>query len=107
MLQPRRIYDLGLTHKAIAVYCYLCNRADRNDECYPSVRLIAKDLNLARSTVFLAFNPLIAVGICLSANEVPRIAQMFGLDTSVRVNMMSINSTVSMGAKAAKFIAKK
>ena len=52
-------------------------------------------------------HPLIAVGICLSANEVPRIAQMFGLDTSVRVNMMSINSTVSMGAKAAKFIAKK
>lgn len=50
---------------------------------------------------------LLAVGICLSANEVPRIAQMFGLDTSVRVNMMSINSTVSMGAKAAKFIAKK
>jgi len=58
MLQPRRIYDLGLTHKAIAVYCYLCNRADRNGECYPSVRLIAKDLNFARSTVFLAFNEL-------------------------------------------------
>ena len=50
---------------------------------------------------------LLAVGICLSANEVPRIAQMFGLDTSVKVNMMSVNSTVSMGAKAAKFIAKK
>ena len=52
-------------------------------------------------------HPLIGVGICLSANEVPRIAQMFGLDTSVHVNMMSVNSTVSMGAKAAKFIAKK
>lgn len=43
---------------------------------------------------------LLAVGICLSANEVPRIAQMFGLDTSVRVNMMSVSHTVSMGAKA-------
>lgn len=52
-------------------------------------------------------HPLIAVGICLSANEVPRIAQMFGLDTSVHVNMMSVNSTVSMGAKAVKMIAKK
>ena len=40
------------------LYCYLCNRADRNGECYPSVRLIAKDLNLARSTVFLAFHEL-------------------------------------------------
>ena len=44
--------------------------------------------------------PSIAVGICLSANEVPRIAQMYGLDTSVRVNMMSVSHTVSMGAKA-------
>ena len=43
---------------------------------------------------------LLAVGICLSATEVPRIAQMYGLDTSVRVNMMSVSHTVSMGAKA-------
>lgn len=43
---------------------------------------------------------LLAVGICLSATEVPRIAQMFGLDTSVKVNMMSVSHTVSMGAKA-------
>lgn len=52
-------------------------------------------------------HPLIAVGICLSANEVPRIAQMFGLDTSVHVNMMSVSSTVNMGAKAVKMITKK
>ena len=45
-------------------------------------------------------HPLIAVGIFLSATEVPRIAQMYGLDTSVRVNMMSVSHTVSMGAKA-------
>ena len=47
---------------------------------------------------------LLAVGICLSATEVPRIAQMFGLDTSVRVNMMSVSHTVSMGAKAVGMI---
>ena len=49
-------------------------------------------------------HPLLAVGICLSANEVPRIAQMYGLDTSVRVNMMSISHTVSMGARAVSMI---
>ena len=43
---------------------------------------------------------LLAVGICLSATEVPRIAQMYGLDTSVKVNMMSVSHTVGMGAKA-------
>ena len=50
---------------------------------------------------------LLAVGICLSANEVPRIAQMFGLDTSVRVNMMSVSSTVSLGSRVAKAFTKK
>lgn len=49
-------------------------------------------------------HPLLAVGICLSANEVPRIAQMFGLDTSVKVNMMSVSHTVSMGARAVGLI---
>jgi hypothetical protein len=50
---------------------------------------------------------LLAVGICLSATEVPRIAQMYGLDTSVKVNMMSVSHTVSMGSKAVKMLAGK
>lgn len=35
-------------------------------------------------------NMLLGIGIMLAANEVPRIAQQFGLDSSVRVNMMSV-----------------
>ena len=58
MIFPRRIYDLGLTHKAVSVYWYLCGRADKNGECYPSVGRIAEDLNLSRCTVFRAFNEL-------------------------------------------------
>lgn len=50
---------------------------------------------------------LLAVGFCLSATEVPRIAQMYGLDTSVRVNMMSVSHTMSMGAKAVGMIKRK
>ena len=40
----------------------------------------------------LAFrnNMLIGLGIMLAANEVPRIAQQYGLDSSVKVNMMSV-----------------
>lgn len=33
---------------------------------------------------------LLGLGIILAANEVPRIAQQFGLDSSVKVNMMSV-----------------
>lgn len=42
---------------------------------------------------------LIAIGLCLAANEVPRVAQMYGLDTSVKVNMTSVSQTVNMGGK--------
>lgn len=58
MILPRRIYDLGLSHKAVAVYCYLAGCADKNGECYPSVRRIAEDLSVNKSTVFRAFNEL-------------------------------------------------
>lgn len=63
MILPRRIYDLGLSHKAVSVYCYLANRADKNGECYPSVRRIAEDRNLAKCTVFRAFNELEEQGL--------------------------------------------
>jgi len=52
-------------------------------------------------------HPIVAVGLCLSSTEVPRIAQMFGLDTSVKVNVMSISSTVSMGSRMIRAIGKK
>ena len=35
-------------------------------------------------------NILLGLGIMLAANEVPRIAQEFGLDTSARVSMSSV-----------------
>ena len=35
-------------------------------------------------------NMLLGLGVMLSANEVPRIAEQFGLDSCVKVNMMSV-----------------
>ena len=40
-------------------------------------------------------NMLLGLGIMLAANEVPRIAQQFGLDSSVKVNMMSVVHTTT------------
>ena len=50
---------------------------------------------------------LLAIGVMLSANEVPRIAQHFGLDTSIHVNMMSAVHTTTSVVNLTKAIAKK
>lgn len=49
----------------------------------------------------------LGIGVMLSASEVPRIAQMFGLDTSVHVNMMSAVHTTTTAINLTKAIAKK
>lgn len=58
MIFPRRIYDLNLTAKAVSVYAYLCNRANKRGECFPSVRRISQDLKISKATVFRAFKEL-------------------------------------------------
>lgn len=52
-------------------------------------------------------NLLLGLGVMLSANEVPRIAQMFGLDTSARVNLSSAVYTTTSAVNLAKNIIKK
>lgn len=63
MIVKRRIYDTDLPHRAVTVYCYLCDRANKNGECWPSTRTIAKDLNIHRCTVFRALNDLEKEGL--------------------------------------------
>jgi len=52
-------------------------------------------------------HPLIGLGVMLSANEVPRIAQQFGLDTSMRFNMMSAVHTTTTAINLGRAIAKR
>ncbi|OLA69771.1 MAG: helix-turn-helix domain-containing protein [Ruminococcus sp. 37_24] len=42
---------------------YLSNRAGKKKECFPSVKTIAKDLRLSKSTVFRALNDLENAGL--------------------------------------------
>ena len=48
---------------------------------------------------------LLGLGIMLAANEVPRIAQQFGLDSSVRVNMTQIVHTTQTAVNIARTVA--
>lgn len=51
-------------------------------------------------------NALLAIGIMMSASEVPRIAERFGLDTSVKFNVMSAVHMTSTAVHLAKAIGK-
>ena len=51
-------------------------------------------------------NMLLGLGIMLAANEVPRIAQQFGLDTSVHVHMMSVVHATSMAVNMGRSLLK-
>ena len=62
MIVPRRIYDLGLPHRAVSVFCYLCDRANKKGICWPSTVTIARDLNISRRTVFRALKDLDMIG---------------------------------------------
>ena len=45
------LYSSGLPHRAVAVYMYLKDRADKDGKCYPAIGTIARELKLSRSTV--------------------------------------------------------
>ena len=51
-------------------------------------------------------NMLLGLGIMLAANEVPRIAQQFGLDSSARVNMMSVVHATTTAVNLTRSVAR-
>lgn len=52
-------------------------------------------------------NMLMGLGIMLAANEVPRIAQQFGMDTSTKFNMMSVVHATTTAINLTRIVAKK
>ena len=51
-------------------------------------------------------NMLLGLGVMLSANEVPRIAEQFGLDSSVKVNMMSVVHATTTAVNLTRSVAR-
>ena len=54
----REIYEAELPHRAVAVYLYLKDRANKDGSCYPAIGTIAKELHLSVSTVKRAISDL-------------------------------------------------
>lgn len=57
------IYGIYDTHRAVAVYTYLHDRANKNSECWPSVKTIAGDIKLSPATVRRAIKDLKKAGL--------------------------------------------
>lgn len=54
---------MDLPHRAVAVYTYLYDRANKNGECWPSVPTIAKEIKLSQATVRRAIKDLRKAGL--------------------------------------------
>lgn len=52
------LYEMDLSHRAVAVYIYLSDRANKENECFPAIPTIAKELKLSESTVRRALRDL-------------------------------------------------
>ena len=54
---------MDLSHRAVSVYTYLFDRANKNGECWPSIPTIANDLKISSSTVRRALKDLRKEGL--------------------------------------------
>ena len=57
------LYRAELPHRAVSVYVYLFDRANKDGECWPAIPTIARDLKLSESTVRRALHDLRREGL--------------------------------------------
>ena len=59
------VYAADLPHRAVTVYMYLKNRANKDKSCFPAIGTIASDLKLSKRTVERALADLERAGFLL------------------------------------------
>lgn len=52
------VYAVGFKMSTISVYLYLERRSDKEGKCFPSIRRMAKDLNVSTRTIQKAIREL-------------------------------------------------
>ena len=58
-----KLYKSDVPHRAVSVYLYLADRANKAGQCWPAIPTIAQDLHLSVSTVKRALRDLRAAGL--------------------------------------------
>ncbi|QSX05898.1 helix-turn-helix domain-containing protein [Sedimentibacter sp. zth1] len=77
------ILDLGLSVKEVMVYSYLCSVADKDHNCYPSIKTISEQCELSVSTIKIALRLLVSKKLIAKENQ-------FRLDGGKRNNTYTI-----------------
>ena len=57
------LYRMNLPHRAVAVYIYLADRANKENICWPAIPTISRDLKLSESTTRRALKDLRKAGL--------------------------------------------
>lgn len=57
------LYRSELPHRAVAVYIYLADKTNENNECWPAIPTIAADLKYSPSTVRRGIRDLKKAGL--------------------------------------------
>ena len=57
------LYRMELPHRAVAVYIYLFDRANKEGQCWPAVPTIAREIKLSEATVRRAIRDLRKAGL--------------------------------------------
>lgn len=60
------LYRMELPHRAVSVYIYLFDRANKDGECWPAIPTIAADLKISQSTVRRALRDLRGAGLLVT-----------------------------------------
>ena len=74
-MSKKEIYEAELPHRAVAVYLYLKDRANKEGTCYPAIGTIAKELHLSVSTVKRAISDLEENGFICNSVGVIMVAE--------------------------------
>ncbi len=61
-----KLYKSDVPHRAVAVYLYLADRANREGQCWPAIPTIADELHLSVSTVKRALHDLRKAGLLIT-----------------------------------------
>ncbi len=66
MSRLNMIYRTDLPHRAVSVFIYLSDRANKDGECWPAIPTMSKDLKLSQSTIRRALEDLRKEGLLIT-----------------------------------------